>query len=66
MNALTPIAARLELALDAELLRMQNEWFFKWHHIGRERTVEIESFNGSPICYGGIKFGGTARDVYWD
>jgi len=22
------------MALDAEYLRMQNEWFFKWHHIG--------------------------------
>ncbi len=30
------------------------------------RTVEIESFNGRPICYGGIKFDSTARDVYWD
>jgi hypothetical protein len=34
MSTLTPIGARLQLALDAEHMRMLNEWFFKWHHIG--------------------------------
>ena len=45
---------------------MQNEWFFKWHSIGTEHGVEIDSFNGKPICYGGIRFSGTAQRVYWD
>ncbi len=45
---------------------MVNEWFFKWHHIGRDRPVEIESFRGKPIVYGGIAFGGSAHKVYWD
>jgi hypothetical protein len=45
---------------------MVNEWFFKWHYIGRGPGVEIESFRGKPICYGGIKFDGTAHHVYWD
>lgn len=65
MSTLTPIGARLQIALDAEYLRMQNEWFFKWHHIGRDSVIEIEGFDGRMIRYGGIKFSGTARDVYW-
>src|SRR5258706_12656096 len=65
MSTLTPVGARLQMALDAEYLRMQNEWFFKWHHIGADSVVEIDGFDGSMIRYGGIKFSGTARDVYW-
>jgi Predicted pPIWI-associating nuclease len=65
MSTLTPIAARLQIALDAEYLRMQNEWFFKWHHIGRDSVIEIDGFDGKMIRYGGIKFSGSARDVYW-
>ena len=45
---------------------MQNEWFFKWHHIGGQWAIEIDSFRGKPIVYGGIKFAGSARLVYWD
>jgi hypothetical protein len=44
---------------------MQNEWFFKWHHIGRDNVVEIDGFDGRMISFGGIKFSGSARDVYW-
>jgi hypothetical protein len=44
---------------------MLNEWFFKWHQIGGPRAVEIESFRGKPICYGGIKYSGTAILIYW-
>jgi len=63
---MTPIGARLEIELDDEYHRMQNEWFFKWHHIGGYKAVEIESFRGKPITYAGIKFSDTARLVYWD
>lgn len=66
MSNLTPIGSRLSTSLGDEYLRMQNEWFFKWHSIGGERPVTIESFNGNPICYGGIKFSGSAHTVYWD
>ncbi|MGB6659844.1 MAG: hypothetical protein WBE48_28335 [Xanthobacteraceae bacterium] len=66
MTYLTPIGLRLSSALNDEFLRMQTEWFFKWHHIGGPRTIEIDSFLGRPICYGGIKFSGSARHVYWD
>jgi hypothetical protein len=63
---MTPIGSRLFASLNDEYLRMQNEWFFKWHHIGGQRAVEIDSFRGRPIVYGGIKFSGSARLVYWD
>lgn len=63
---MTPIGLRLQLELDEEVLRMANEWFFKWHFIGKDGPVEIESFRGKPINYGGIKFDGSAHQVYWD
>jgi hypothetical protein len=66
MSHLTPIGSRLSASLSDEYLRMQNEWFFKWHFISEGRTVEIDSFRGKPICYGGIRFSGSAADVYWD
>ena len=63
---MTPIGSRLIASLNDEYLRMQNEWFFKWHHIGGQRAVEIDSFRGKLIVYGGIKFSGSAHRVYWD
>ena len=55
---------RLEIGRAAEYLYMINEWFFKWHQIGYERIVLIDS-NGRMVSYGGIKFRYTDRDVYW-
>lgn len=66
MSHLTPIGSRLAASLADEYLRMQNEWFFKWHLIGGDRAVEIDSFRGKPICYAGIRFSGSAHNVYWD
>jgi hypothetical protein len=66
VSHLTPVGSRLSDSLSDEYLRMQNEWFFKWHLIGEGRAVEIDSFRGKPICYGRIKFSGSAADVYWD
>jgi hypothetical protein len=65
MSTLTPIGERLQIALDGEYVRMQNEWFFKWHHIGGVSVIEIDGFDGRMIRYAGIKFSGTARAVYW-
>ena len=65
MTLFSPIAARVSLSLDEEYLRMQNEWFFKWHHIGRERPVEIDSFDGRNLVYGGVAFAGSPHDMYW-
>lgn len=65
MSTLTPTGARLQIVLDSEYLHMQNEWFFKWHHIGRASVIEIDGFDGRMISYGGNKFSGSARDVYW-
>ncbi len=46
---------------------MANEWFFKWHFIGRQDgPVGIDDFNGRTIRYGGIAFEGTPRLVYWN
>lgn len=61
----TPVGSRLRLQLDNECRRMANEWFFKWHHIGGQNPVEIESFRDKPIRYGGIKFDGSPHHVYW-
>ncbi|RWL50125.1 MAG: hypothetical protein EOR60_01835 [Mesorhizobium sp.] len=66
MGQLTPIASRLVIALDDEYLRMQNEWFFKWHFIGRDGPVEIDSFDGKTITCGGVTFWGSIQHMYWD
>ncbi len=66
MSLNTVIGAKLELIIQQELTRMDNEWFFKWHFIGNDGPVEIESFRGKPIRYGGIAYSGSAVGVYWD
>lgn len=63
---MTPIAERLEVALESEILRMQNRWFFEWHFIKGERPAVMDDFNGGTIQYSGIAFSGSARLVYWD
>lgn len=66
MTALTPIAARLAIALDDDCRRMQNEWFFRWHFIGRDGLVEIDMFDGRTAKYGGATFWGTTQQIYWE
>ncbi|MEL6101608.1 MAG: hypothetical protein AAFR68_09860 [Pseudomonadota bacterium] len=66
MSSNTVIGQKLELAVQQELTRMDNEWFFKWHFIGKDEPVDIESFKGKPIHYSGIAYSGSAVDVYWD
>lgn len=61
----TSIGARLEITLDDEYRFMGNNWFFKWHFIGNEKPIEIDSFDGRMIHYGGIGFSGSAELVYW-
>jgi hypothetical protein len=65
MTLTTPLRLQYRLALQRERERMQNEWLFKWHFIGRDGPVEIDSFDGRVARYGGIKFFGTPREVYW-
>jgi hypothetical protein len=62
---MTPFGLRLQLELDRERGRMGNEWFSKWHYIGGQTPVEIDGFDGRKIRYGGIKFTGSPRAVYW-
>jgi hypothetical protein len=63
---MTPTASRLKARLDERRRWFQNEWFYKWHFIGKDGPVSIDSFDGRGIHFGGIAFSGSARDVYWD
>jgi len=61
----TPTATRLQQRLNDRHAWFQNEWFFKWHHIGGDRVVDIDQFDGRHAHYSGIRFSGNARDIYW-
>jgi hypothetical protein len=63
---MTPIATQLEFRLDQRRRWFDNEWFFKWHHIGGQHVVEIDTFDGRFARYAGIKFTGSPRLIYWD
>ena len=63
---MTPTGSRLQVRLDDRRRWFTNEWFFKWHFIGKDGPVSIDSFDGRGIHLGGIQFSGSARDVYWD
>lgn len=63
---MTPTTSRLKARLDERRRWFQNEWFYKWHFIGKDGPVSIDSFDGRGIHFGGIAFSGSARDVYWD
>jgi hypothetical protein len=63
---MTPTATQLKFRLDQRRRWFENEWFFKWHHIGGQHVVEIDTFDGRVARYGGIKFSGSSRLVYWD
>ncbi|WP_181418225.1 hypothetical protein [Komagataeibacter oboediens] len=63
-SEMTPIGARLVVMLSDERQRMANEWFCKWHYISGSMPVEIESFNGRPIRYGGIRYTGVPQTIY--
>lgn len=63
---MTPTATRLKLRLDERYSWLRNEWFFAWHHIGGDKVVAIDQFDGRKGHYSHIEFGDTARIVYWD
>jgi hypothetical protein len=62
----TPIATQLKIRLEERRLWFLNQWLFKWHGISRQPGVEIDLFDGRMASYGGIRFDGSARDVFWD
>ncbi|WP_414463643.1 TIR domain-containing protein [Hyphomicrobium sp. DY-1] len=62
---MTPTATRLHMRLDERYLWFHNQWFFKWHHIGAGSSADIDTFDGRQAHYGGIKFSGSPRNVYW-
>jgi hypothetical protein len=53
---MTPTATELQFRLDQRRRWFDNEWFFKWHHIGGQHVVEIDTFDGRMARYSGIKF----------
>lgn len=63
---MTPFDLKVHHELEAEYIRMANEWFFKWHNINIEgRVVDVDDFFGGRFHTGGIAFWGTIRDLYW-
>ncbi len=63
---MTPTATRLKDRLDERRRWFHNEWFFKWHHIGGDQPVAIDTFDGRSAHYSGVGFGGSPRQIYWD
>lgn len=63
---MTPLELKVRHELEAEYVRMANEWFFKWHNINIEgRIVDVEDFYGGRFNTGGVEFWGTLQDLYW-
>ena len=63
---MTPTCTRLKVRLDERRRWFANEWFFKWHFIGKDGPVSIDSFDGRGIHFGGIVFDGGVRQIYWE
>lgn len=63
---MTPTATRIKVRLDERRRWFHNQWLFKWHHIGRDGPVDIDTFDGGHAHYSGIGFVGSPRQVYWD
>lgn len=64
-GVMTPAGTRFQQRLNDRRAWFQNEWFFKWHHIGGDQAVEIDQFNGRYSRYARIGFSGSRRDIYW-
>jgi len=62
---MTPTGYQLQMRLDDRLRWFRNEWFFKWHHIKGERSIEIDTFDGRTARYSGARFEGSPHEVYW-
>lgn len=45
---------------------MDREWFFKWHFIGKDGPVEIDSFEDGLKTWGGVSYFGTVVQIYWE
>ncbi len=66
MAETTPFEISLVHELGQDVIRMANDWFFKWHSINIEnRTVDVEDFYGGRITVGGIMFQGQIQEIYW-
>lgn len=66
MASMTPFELSLEMELNVERQRFDNQWLFKWHGMTYEGGVtDVEDFSGGRIHYGGIKFGHQQQQVFW-
>lgn len=63
---LTPFELKLRHDLDIEFRRMDHDWFFPWYNLNiRDRVVDVDSFDGHRIHTGGVVFGDTIQQLYW-
>ena len=66
MSEPTPFEISLVHELGQDVIRMANDWFFKWHSINIEgQHVDVEDFYGGRITVGGFVFQGQIQDIYW-
>lgn len=63
---MNPVTTQLKQRLDERLRWLHNKWFFKWHHVGEARGVEIDMFDGTTAQYAGIGYVGSPRQIFWD
>lgn len=63
---MTPTATRMKLRLDERRRWFHNQWLFKGHGVGRDGSVDADTFDGGYAHYSGIGFAGSLRQVYWD
>lgn len=46
--------------------RWFHNWFFKWHQIGNDSAVDIDTFDGKTASFGNIEYSGSAVNTFWD
>ena len=65
-GVLTPFELALRRELEGEFVRMDSEWFFRWHNINNQgMSVDVDNFYGGRIRVGGIVFQGQVQSIYW-
>jgi hypothetical protein len=66
MASMTPFELSLEMELNVEQQRFENQWLFKWYGMTYAGgATDVEDFRGGRIHYGGIKFGHQQQQIFW-
>jgi hypothetical protein len=55
----------LAAEFDAEFSRLANDWFLKWHALGRGEPIEVDDFRGGVLRPSSKTFDAVAQLVYW-